>query len=118
MRVAAAMGILAIAMLGGCSAPRPQRLITNPDISGKIPAIKRAAEQKNFHAVPYLIKELNSDDPAVRFYAIEALQRLTGETFGYEFYADEDERKPAIARWQRWLNEQQQQRPPEAETRR
>ena len=77
----------------------------NPDQSGKIPAIKEAVEEHDPAAVRQLVKDLDSDDGAVRFFAIEALERLTGESFAYHYYDDEDERRPAVLRWRQWLAE-------------
>jgi hypothetical protein len=34
------------------------------------------------------------------------LQRLTGETYGYRYYDDDERRKPAVARWNDWLQTQ------------
>jgi hypothetical protein len=85
---------------GGREAPD----IKSPDPSLKIPAIKSAVQRKDMSVVGALIKDLESDDPAVRFYAIQGLQRLTGETFGYEYYAEADQRTPALQQWQQWFS--------------
>jgi hypothetical protein len=94
--------MLAIAGCGGGA--REPRVVTNPDPSVKIPAIKQAVRQGDADVVPQLVKDLDSDDPAVRLYAIEALERLTGQTFGYRYFDDERERAPALKRWQEWLS--------------
>ena len=93
--------------IGGCSAPRPTIEVTNPDPSGKIPAMKKAVREHDLTVVRQLIKDLDSDDPAVRLFAIHALQALTGERYGYDYYADEVQRKPALAHWQQWLAQQE-----------
>lgn len=91
-------------MLAGCAPDSPPEVkLTNPDPSGKIPAIKRAVRQGDKSAASQLIKDLESDDPAVRFYAIEGLRRLTGEDFGYRYYDDEQAREPAVQQWKQWL---------------
>src|SRR4051812_26849156 len=108
MRFGKSPGILLLILIGGCSAPREARLVANPDASGKIPAIKIAVEHKDLAATKQMVKDLDSDDPAVRFYAIEGLERLTGQTFDYHYYADEEQRKPAISRWNQWLAEQKE----------
>jgi hypothetical protein len=77
--------------------------MTDPDPSLKIPAIKTAADGKNRSQVGQLIKDLDSDDPAVRFYSIGALERLTGQTFGYQYFVDDEKRAPAVERWKAWL---------------
>ena len=98
----------------GCTAPRPPLVVGDPDPSVKIPAIKKAVREKDRSAVEQLVKDLASDDPAVRFYAINGLRRLTGQNFGYQYFDDDDGRKPAVQRWEQWLKEweQQQDGPP------
>jgi hypothetical protein len=93
--------------IGGCSAPRPTIEVTNPDPSGKIPAMKKAVREHDLSVVRQLVKDLDSDDPAVRLFAIHALGELTGQRYGYDYYADEVQRKPALAQWQRWLAQQE-----------
>jgi hypothetical protein len=97
--------------IGGCSAPRPAIEVTNPDPSGKIPAMKKAVREHDFKVVRQLVKDLDSDDPAVRLFAIQALQKLTGERYGYDFFADEVQRQPALVRWQEWLAQQEGKSP-------
>ena len=97
---------LGLALGAGCGGPPPEKKITNPDLSGKIPAIVDAVERRDRRAVAQLVKELEDDDPAVRFYAIEGLRRLTGETLGYRYVDGEDERDQAVKRWQQWLGGQ------------
>ncbi|CAN5628516.1 hypothetical protein BH09PLA1_BH09PLA1_16400 [soil metagenome] len=91
--------------ISSCTAPRGPLLVTDSDPSIKIPAIKIAVARKDLSTVRQLVKDLESDDAAVRFYAINGLRRLTGENFGYLYYEDADERKPAIKRWQAWLGQ-------------
>ena len=93
--------------LGGCSAPRPAIEVTNPDPSGKIPAMKKAAREHDLKVVRQLVKDLDSDDPAVRLFAIHTLHELTGQRYGYDYFADEVQRKPALSQWQQWLAQQE-----------
>ena len=86
-----------------CTAPRPALVVTNPDPSVKIPAIEKAVREKNRSVVPQLIKDLESDDPAVRFYANHALQKLTGENFGFRYFGSDHEREAAAEKWRQWL---------------
>src|SRR2546423_12625838 len=97
--LATALGII------GCSAPRGPIEVTNPDPSGKIPAMKKAVREHDLKVVRQLVKDLDSDDPAVRLFAIQALEKLTGQRYGYEYYADEVQRKPALSAWQVWLGQ-------------
>src|SRR4051794_2961993 len=103
---AAAVSAMLYGAAGG--GPGPQKAINNPDPSGKIPAMKEAVRVHDLRAAPQLVKDLESDDGAVRFYAIEALHRLTGETFGYVYYQDEAQREPALKKWKDWLARQPQ----------
>jgi hypothetical protein len=96
---------LAIPFISGCSAPEKPSITSN-DPSLKIPAIRESAETHDRRAVAQLVKDLDSDDPAVRFYAIHGLKEITGNTFGYRYYEDDEERKPAIDRWKQWLRQQ------------
>jgi hypothetical protein len=83
-------------------------VVSDPDPSVKIPAIQKAVREKDRSVVPQLIKDLDSDDAAVRMYANHALQELTGQNFGFRYYDDDVEREPAVQRWKRWLSETQE----------
>jgi hypothetical protein len=96
--------IVSVLAAGGCSPPE-SRYIGAVDPLGNIPAIQKAAQDRDQRAVPALIGQLNSDDPAIRFYAIEALSSITGQTFDYYYYETADERRPAMKRWQQWLKQ-------------
>jgi hypothetical protein len=67
-------------------------------------AIEGAARSGDRTAVRDIVQLLDSDDPAVRWMAISALQRLTGETFGYRHYDSPAQRREAIARWAQALD--------------
>jgi hypothetical protein len=98
--------VLALALGVGCVAPRPPLSVKDPDPSIKIPAMKVAVEKKDLAAACQMVRDLESDDPAVRLYAIEALFRLTGERFGYLFYADDDQREASVKQWRHWAAQQ------------
>jgi hypothetical protein len=91
--------------LAGCTEPTGPKTVANQDLSVKIPAIKQAVASGDEKAAGQLVGDLESDDPAVRMYAIEGLQRLTGEDFGYRYYADLEERQPAVLKWRQWLSQ-------------
>jgi len=90
---------------GGCF-PRETQSIGAVDPAASIPAMQEAARKKDKTAVPALVKQLSSDDPAVRFYAINALKEITGQTFNYRYFDDAGERKPAVERWEKWVVDQ------------
>jgi len=58
-----------------------------------------AGDQHRMENIPQLIASLDSDDPAVRLFAIQALERITGERFGYVPYAPPHKRRAAVDRW-------------------
>lgn len=97
---------LAIALIAlGCSEPTGPKTVSNRNLAVKVPAIKDAVSQKDMTAAAQLVRDLENDDPAVRFYAIEGLERLTGQTLGYVYYDDTDARRPAVMKWRKWLDE-------------
>jgi hypothetical protein len=94
------------ALLCSCAPAPGPRSVDNPDPLIKIPAIKAAVKDHNTSAEGQMIADLQSDDPAVRFYAIEGLKRLNGgENLGYDFYREPDDPRlqEAVKRWQEWL---------------
>jgi len=100
--------------LSGCAGSDPRRLspaeaLSHTDPAVRIPAFQQAAEQQNKAAVPYLVEGLTDSNRAVRFYAIQALQRLTGETYGYDYKAGEAAREAAAARWRAALQQVKEQ---------
>lgn len=102
--------ILAVSALA-CRGTRPKPDVAAREIDAKIPGMKHAGQTHDRSALPGLIDSLNDDDPAVRFFAIAALEKFSGDRFGYEYYLDEEQRKPSIARWREWLKQQQPQQP-------
>ena len=93
----------AVTFLAGCHEPTGPRTVQSRDLDVKIPAIKQAAEAKDTSAVKQLVADLDSDDAAVRMFAIKGLEDITGETFGYVYYADFEQRRPAVQKWREWL---------------
>ena len=89
-----------------CQAPHPPPNVADPDPQVKIAGMKQAVATRDRSVLPKLVESLESDDPAVRFFAIRSLEQFAGDRLGYEYYADDDERKPAVARWQSWLKGQ------------
>jgi len=91
---------------GGCNEPTGPRTVANEDLNIKIPAIRVAGEHKDLTAAPELVRDLESDDPALRMYAILGLREMSGKDFGYVYYADVEKRRPAVAKWRQWLGQQ------------
>lgn len=90
-----------------CSGYTGPRSVLNADPAVKIPEIHRAVAAKDRSVIPQLVKDLDSDDAAIRFHSIEALERLTGQTLDYDWtIADRHQRRPALERWQAYLAQQ------------
>lgn len=49
---------------------------------------------------------LDAREPATRLLAIEALERLTGERFGFDYAGPVAERQAAIERWTQYVKQQ------------
>lgn len=99
----AAIMLLTMAMamwLGGCAPPpASEGGFNSRDPAAKLYAIQRAGEQRDRSAIPHLIEQLNSDDEAVRMFAIIALEKITGTRLGYSPYDPAWKREPAVKRW-------------------
>lgn len=67
--------------------------------AARIRASVNADREGDVTAIPKLIAGLSSDDPALRLISIRALENLTGQTYGYRYFAPEWEREQAIRRW-------------------
>ena len=74
---------------------------SNP--TARIMAIKRAGDSKDSLAVPQLVDCLQNEDDSVRFYAVEALRRITGTDRGYDYKDPPQKRAAAVKRWQDFL---------------
>ena len=93
-----------LASAAGCQAPRGPVSIDSHDTDLEVLAMKRDVRAHDEVDEPKMVADLDDFDPAVRFYAIQSLRRLTGDDFGYKFYLDDPaERAPAVARWRAWV---------------
>jgi len=66
-------------------------------------AIRDAAERKDRSAVPHIVDRLEDEDDGVRFFAILALDRITGERFGYDYAKSAAVRAAAVGRWRAYV---------------
>ncbi len=78
----------------------------SPEPAVRMDAIVDAARREDRTAVPRIVPFLLSDDPATRLLAIRTLERLTGQTLGYDYAAPEAERGEGAERWRRYVEEQ------------
>jgi HEAT repeats len=97
---------LAFLVVGSASCARPwayQANLNSDDVNERILAIRQAGEQKDRAAVPILVNRLEDEDDAVRFFAIIALQRITGQRFGYEYSQPLAIRTKSVEIWREYL---------------
>lgn len=99
------LAALCIGPGSGCSSGRTRAELSSPSPIARARATVALAEQRDPAAVHKLVDLLEDPDQAVRMYAILALQRMTGEDFGYRYYDREAERRPAVERWRAALRE-------------
>lgn len=103
-----------LVMLAGCgpkATPYPASLESERPIE-RITAIKKAAQLDDYSAIGVLIDRLEDDDPAVRMFAIMALERMTGTRLGYDYRADDTQRWRAVQVWRRfWVQRPECQTP-------
>lgn len=78
----------------------------DPTPAARLGAIRETAQSGRTEDIKELIVNLASDDSSVRFAAISALQRLTGETNGYRFNDPWETRALGISAWKAWLAKQ------------
>ena len=92
----------ALFLLSACG-PTIEADFDSAEPAARNAAIVEAARIKDAAAVPDLVRMLDSDDPATRMLAIDALERITGHRHGYDHAAAEHERAPAVERWEAWV---------------
>lgn len=95
-----------VAFLAGCSRPTPTGFDSAAP-EGRLNAIVDAAARRDRSAIPDLIRQLASDDAAVRMIAIRALERITGQTLGYHHAEPPWKRDDAIDRWVQWSRQEE-----------
>ena len=102
-------------MLAGCTTDRLEPVgisdLEHKDPARRIRAIKWAGENQVTEAIPLLIDRLEEQDQAVRFFAICALRKITGEDYGYNYRLPPASCSQAIKRWRQSLT-----KPPETQT--
>ena len=101
---------LIVATCGVCSCARSGgdlSALTSDNLDARLRAIAQAGRDRDERALYYLVAALDDDQSDVRLFAILALERITGTTLGYVYYADRPQRQAAVQRWQQHLREDQ-----------
>jgi len=92
--------LLAAGMIACTPAPRAdEATFQSENPAAKLYAIQQAGDAKRTQDIPDLIAALDSDDPAVRLFAIKALEEITGKRYGYRPYDSPHLRRQAVDRW-------------------
>jgi hypothetical protein len=99
MLVRSVLASMTACLAGACTAPATEADFDSAVPAARLQAIERAAVQRDETATIQLLEQLDSDDPAVRMLALEALKRLDDDTHGYWFADPPYERRAAIERW-------------------
>lgn len=88
----------------GCAELGARPGIQSAEPGQRILAIRAAGEARDTSSVPLLVDRLSDEDVAVRFYAILALDRITGTRMGYDYGGTIAARREAIERWREAMN--------------
>lgn len=111
IRVTAVQGMLARGMLAAvsvwaCAACAPSATeggFKNPAPGAQVYAIESAVREERKQQIPEIVECLRSDDDLVRMMAIGALERMTGQTLGYDFTDPLPLRLEGYRRWREWV---------------
>lgn len=114
MRFSVALMLVAVGAVGtgagGCAHPEAAVGFDEADPAARLRAVReagRAGDRRSGGTERALVEMLDSDDPAERMLAQLALERLTGQTLGYDHAAGEAERREAVRRWVEWCRERE-----------
>lgn len=105
LRTLHAPPFLILPCLLACHTPPIENSFDSPDPAAQLPAILQSAKAPDPSDIPQLVRLLQSEDPAVRFLAIDALDTITGQTLGYRAWDTPPERAAAVERWLRVVAE-------------
>src|SRR5438046_10677977 len=97
--------LLAVAVfMAGCGRVGALRArINSEDSSERILAIRQAGDQKDVSAVRLLVDRLEDEDAAVRLFAIAALEKITGQRFGYDYGQSAELRAKSVKKWRQYV---------------
>ncbi len=93
------LGYGGLLLLCSCGPASTQGGFDSPSPVARSLAIEQAVRAHDLRAVPKIVEQLDADDPAIRMLAINALYRLTGETYGFRHSDPPHDRHAAIQEW-------------------
>jgi hypothetical protein len=88
-----------------CGGPPARADLRSGNALDRARGVVAVTESRDDLAVHKLVDLLDDPDRGVRMYAIMALERLCGETYGYRYYESAPRRAPAIERWREALRQ-------------
>lgn len=94
-----------VTLIGCATLDPPQKGLIADNPSRLLEGIRLAGAQRDTTKVPLLVEQLDNDDPAVRVFAIHALDQITGERLGYNPYDPPMRRAQAIGQWVQAVND-------------
>lgn len=106
--------VAALGFLPGCAPSATEGGFKNPAPGARVYAIESAVREERRQQIPDIVECLRADDDLVRMMAIGALERMTGQTLGYDFADPLPLRLEGYRRWKEWVVAQgiaPQQRP-------
>lgn len=86
----------------GCAPSATEGGFSNPAPGARAYAIEDAVKFNQRSEIPHIVECLCSDDELLRYMAIGALIRMTGQDLGYQFADPEPLRFVAYQRWRQW----------------
>jgi hypothetical protein len=91
---------------GSCAPPATEGGFDSGNPAAKIYAIEQAVRAGDARSptLKAIVEQLDCDDPAVQFAALNALHRLTGQTHGFRLDDPPPLRRQAVQRWARALD--------------
>lgn len=106
LRAMLAQGMLAAVSVWACTACAPSATeggFKNPAPGAQVYAIESAVREERKQQIPEIVECLRSDDDLIRMMAIGALERMTGQTLGYDFTDPLPLRLEGYRRWREWV---------------
>jgi hypothetical protein len=82
------------------------RLLADSRPVVRVAAARVLANYGHREALSPLVKLLSAEETGVRAEALRTLQGFTGQQFGFAAYDPPEKRTPAVAAWQKWLEEE------------
>jgi hypothetical protein len=100
---ALALAACAPLALAACAPSATEGGFKNPSPGAQVYAIESAVREERKQQIPEIVECLRSDDDLVRMMAIGALERMTGQTLGYDFTDPLPLRLQGYRRWKEWV---------------